>query len=258
MLEINQILENYPQDMQGFKEEILREYLQFKILQGISNENRASQLSFIGGTAIRIIYGSDRFSEDIDFDNFELSWDQFNTMMAGVQKFLELEGFVVEISPKKKGAYHCDVRFPNLLAQYGLPSQRDQKIRIRVDTAQQGFDYEPDLKVLNRFDVFSGIRVTPIDLLLSMKIEAGLKRKRPKGRDFFDITFLLGMTKPNYAFLEQKSDLPDAEHLRMAMLQRIELLNLEELAKDVQPFLIRKRDIQRIQLFREYWLQANL
>ena len=66
------------------------------------------------------------------------------------------------------------------------------------------------------------------------------------------------MTKPNYAFLEQKSDLPDAEHLRTAMLQRIESLNLEELTKDVQPFLIRKRDIQRIQLFREYWLQANL
>ena len=105
MLEINQILENYPRDMQGFKEEILREYLQFKILQGISNENWASQLSFIGGTAIRIIYGSDRFSEDIDFDNFELSWDQFDMMMAGVQKFLELEGFVVEISRRRKGPF---------------------------------------------------------------------------------------------------------------------------------------------------------
>ena len=258
MLDISQILENYPQDMQGFKEEILREYLQFKILQGIFNETQSSQLSFIGGTAIRIIYGSDRFSEDIDFDNFGLSWDDFILLMGEVQRFLNLEGFNVEISPKKKGAYHCDVRFPDLLSHYGLPSQRDQKIRIRIDTAQQGFAYEPVLKLLNKFDVFTGIKVTPIDILLSMKIVAAMGRKRPKGRDFFDITFLLGQVKPNYVFLNQKLGLSDSESLRSAMLQRIEPLNFEELAADVQPFLIKQMDLQRVQLFQQYWLQADL
>ena len=74
-------------------------------------------------------------------------------------------------------------------------------LRIRVDTAQQGFAYEPALKLLNKFDVFAGVRVTPIAILLSLEITAAMERKRPKGRDFFDITFLLGQVKPNYAFL---------------------------------------------------------
>ena len=258
MLDINQILDNYNQDMRGFQAEILREYLQFKILQGIFNETQSSQLSFIGGTVIRVIYGSDRFSEDIDFDNFGLSWDDFNKMMNAVQRFLQLEGFAVEISLKKKGMDHCNVRFSELLSQYGLPSQKDQVLRIRVDTAQQGFAYEPTLKLLNKFDVFAGVRVTPIDILLSMKITAAMERKRPKGRDFFDITFLLGQVKPNYAFLNQKLGLPDSESLRRAMLQRIESLNFEELAEDVAPFLIKQRDLKRVQLFKQYWVQADL
>jgi predicted nucleotidyltransferase component of viral defense system len=258
MISLNQIKDEYPLQEQDFPEEILREYLQYKTLQGIFEGLEADQLSFIGGTAIRIIFSSDRFSEDIDFDNFGLSWDNFKLMMERTRTFLVLDGFNVEMTYKKKGAFHCNVRFPNLLAEYGLPQQRDQKIRIRIDTTQQGVNYEPELRLLNKFDVFTGIRVTPIDILLSMKIIASLTRKRPKGRDFFDISFLLGRTKPNYSFLEQIKGISNSDMLRNVMLQRIAAFDFIKLGNEVQPFLIRKGDVKRVQLFKEYWLQAEL
>lgn len=258
MLSLKQILENYPVDMRGFEEEILREYLQYKLLQGIFNLRESNQFNFIGGTAIRIIFGSDRFSEDIDFDNFGLSWEKFNHIMENTRNFLILEGFSVETTFTNKGAFHCAVRFPNILSQYGLPSQRDQKIHIRVDTTAQGVDYVPELQVINKFDVFSGIRVPPVDILLSMKIVAALSRKRPKGRDFFDITFLLGQTQPNYSFLNQKKGIGTSELLREAMFQRIDPLDFDALANDVSPFLIRKGDVNRVKLFKTYWEQAVL
>lgn len=244
--------------MRGFKEEVLREYLQYKLLQGLFNSMESDRLSFIGGTAIRIVFGSDRFSEDIDFDNFGLSWEEFTQLLDRTRVFLTLEGFSVETVFTKKGAYHCAVRFPDILSQYGLPSQRDQKIHIRVDTAPQGIKYSPELQVINKFDVFTGIRTTPIDILLSMKLEAALSRKRPKGRDFFDITFLLGQTRPNYSFLNQKLGIGNSEALRGAMFKRIEPLDFEALADDVMPFLIRKGDVNRVLLFKTYWGQAIL
>ena len=258
MLSLEQLLNNYPVDMGGFKEEILREYLQYKLLQGIFNTKESDQLNFIGGTAIRIIYGSDRFSEDIDFDNFGLSWEEFNLIMEKTRNFLILEGFSAESVFTKKGAFHCTVRFPNVLSHYNLPSQREQKIHIRVDTTAQGVEYVPELQVINKFDVFTGIRVTPIDILLSMKIVAALSRKRPKGRDFFDITFLLGQTRPNYYFLNQKLGVNNSEVLRAALSQRIAPLDFDALAEDVSPFLIRQGDINRVRLFKTYWEQAKL
>jgi hypothetical protein len=62
-----------PGPLQGFERAILREYLQFKILQVLFESDHAAQLSFLGGTALRIVYDNTRFSDDTDLDNFGLS-----------------------------------------------------------------------------------------------------------------------------------------------------------------------------------------
>ncbi len=46
--------------------------------------------------------------------------------------------------------------------------------------------------ILDKFDVFTQINTTPKELLLAQKFYAVINRKRNKGRDFFDIVFLLG------------------------------------------------------------------
>ena len=70
MLDFEQIQEQYPENLQRFERAILREYLQYKVLQAIFESNYASNLAFLSGTALRIVHGNNRFSEEIDLDNF--------------------------------------------------------------------------------------------------------------------------------------------------------------------------------------------
>jgi predicted nucleotidyltransferase component of viral defense system len=258
MLEFNEIKEQYPEPLQSYERAILREYLQCKILQGVFESNHANKFSFLGGTALRIFYDNQRFSEDIDLDNFGLNWDEFDAVVRDVERFLSLEGFEVELRQIRREAYHLFLRFPKLLYQHGLSPLRDEKILIQVDTAAQGYEYQPEIRILNKFDVFSEIRVTPLSLLLSQKIFTATTRKRPKGRDFYDITFLLARTKPDFNFLQEKMAVSTVDQLRAVVLDIISDYNFEDLAKDVAPFLINKKEMDRVKLFVKFWEQVDL
>jgi len=258
MLDLQQIKQEYPESLQGYERAIVREYLQFKILQAIFESTQASKLSFLGGTALRIIHGNSRFSEDIDLDNFGLSWQAFGELIQKVKLFLELEGFLVETSLVAKDAFHCDLRFPKLLYDQGLSPHQQEKILIQLDTAAQGYPYSPEVRILNKFDVFTEIRVTPLSILLSQKIYTAVNRKRPKGRDFYDITFLFSKTKPDFGFIKQKMGISSPESLREELLLKIEAFDFDALADDVAPFLISKEQVKRVVKFREFWKQVQL
>jgi predicted nucleotidyltransferase component of viral defense system len=248
MLDIQQIKNEYPEPLQGYGRAIIREYLQYKILQAIIESTQASKISFLGGTALRIVHGNHRFSEDIDLDNFGLSWEAFGELIQKVKMYLELEGFLV----------HCDLRFPDLLYQQGLSPHQQEKILIQLDTIAQGYTYTPEVRIINKFDVFTEIRVTPINILLSQKIYTAIHRKRPKGRDFYDITFLFSRTKPDFGFINQKMGITTPESLREAFLTKIEDFDFRALADDVAPFLIAKEQVQRVVIFREFWKQVEM
>lgn len=102
MITLEQILAAYPENLRAFKESILKEYLQYKILNSIFNSEYANKLAFLGGTALRIVYNSTRFSEDLDFDNFGLSESEFISLSKIVQRDLILEGLEVEINTVPK------------------------------------------------------------------------------------------------------------------------------------------------------------
>lgn len=258
MLDLQQIKNEYPEPLQGYERAIVREYLQVKILQAIFESTQASKLSFLGGTALRIVYGNSRFSEDIDLDNFGLSWQAFGELIQRVKRFLELEGFLVETSVVAKGAFHCNLRFPELLYDQGLSPHQQEKILIQLDTLAQGYNYSPEIKILNKFDVFTEIRVTPLSVLLSQKIFTAVNRKRPKGRDFYDITYLLSKTRPDFGFINQKMGVTSTESLREELLLKIEAFDFDTLADDVAPFLISKEQAKRVVKFREFWKQVQL
>ncbi|MFZ2096436.1 MAG: nucleotidyl transferase AbiEii/AbiGii toxin family protein [Anaerolineales bacterium] len=258
MLDLQQIKKEYSEPLQGYERAIVREYLQYKILQAIFESKQASKLSFLGGTALRIVHGNSRFSEDIDLDNFGLSWQAFGDMIQRVKLFLGQEGFLVEISMVAKEAFHCNLRFPDLLFKQGLSPHQQEKILIQLDTVAQGYDYPPEVKILNKFDVFTEIRVTPLNILLSQKIFTAANRKRPKGRDFYDITFLFSKTKPDFRYINQKMGMSSPERLRAELLQKIEDVNFEALAVDVAPFLTTKEQVNRVVRFREFWKQVEM
>ena len=258
MLDFQQIKDQYPENLQRFERAILREYLQYKVLQAVFDSNYASKLAFLGGTALRIVYKNNRFSEDIDLDNFGLSWTEFEEVISRVKRFMTLDGFEVEIRNEAKGAYRCYLKFPALLYEQGLSPLQEENILIQVDTTAQGYAYKPEIILINKFDVFAEIRVTPLNILLSQKIYTAVNRKRPKGRDFYDITYLSSRTKPDMGFLNQKLGVDTAESLRKEISARITAYDFKNLSDDVSPFLINLEDIKRVEKFREFWDQVKL
>jgi len=258
MLTLEQIEQQYPQNLRSFKKSLLREYLQYKMLEIIFASEYASKLVFIGGTALRIVHDNSRFSEDIDFDNFGLTDEEFEQVANKVKAGLEAEGFKAEIDIRGSESYRCFVRFPDLLFGSGLSQHEGEKILIQIDSRAQGFDYKPERKILNKFDVFTEIFTPTPELLLSQKINAVFTRKRAKGRDFYDIVFLLSFTKPNYQFLAQQQNIGDAESLRAKLVELVGKLDFKELARDVEPFLFNPSDNKKVELFPEFIKQAKL
>ena len=252
MLSLQEIEKYYPENIKKFKRNLLREYLQYKILQIIFNSQYANKLSFLGGTALRIVHDNTRFSEDLDFDNFGLKEKEFNEISLVVKKQLELEGYEVEIKNVYKGAYRCYVRIPRLLFDSGLSGYAEEKILIQLDTAPHGFIYEPGKVILNKFDVFTEINVTPLDIILSQKIFAIFNRKALKGRDFFDMVFLLSKSKPNYDYLQLKLKIKNKHELKDKMLTLDGKVNFKELAEDVEQFLFNAEDSKKVTLFMKY------
>lgn len=253
MLSLENIKTYYPEHLWGFERFMLREYLQYKILDFIYESNYANQLVFMGGTALRILHGNSRFSEDLDFDNFNLSEDEFADITKHIKRKLKLEGYQVEIRNVYKGAYHCYIRFPKLLKNTGLTGHSEEKILIRLDTEAQHFDFKPELELVNKFDVFTEIAGTPPDILLSQKIYAIINRPRNKGRDFFDVVFLLGKNiKPNYSYLKQKLSISKADELKARIMEKLNHVDLKKMANDVKPFLFNTKDEKKVLLFEKY------
>jgi len=259
MMLLNEIEKNYPENLRVHRHFILREYLQHKLLQIIFDSDYANNLCFLGGTCLRIVYGNTRFSEDIDFDNSGLDETTFAAIAETIKKQLELEGYETEMRTVYKGAYHCYIRFPGLLFKEGLSGYKEEKILIQLDTEPQHFDFKPQQYILNRFDVFTQISITPPDILLAQKFYAILNRDRNKGRDFFDVVFLLSLVgKPNYDYLGQKLKITTPKELKEKILEKCAQTDLQGMAKDIQPFLFNPADTKKVTLFAAYIKQQKL
>jgi len=253
MINLNQIFEQYPEQLRIHSQSILKEYLQYKILYSIFESKYANKLSFLGGTALRIVYGNTRFSEDLDFDNFNITKEEFIDLGKIVKKDLEREGLIVEIETKTKNAYRIKIRIPKLLYDLKFSPLKDQKILIQIDTVPQNFDYISQKSFLNKFEVFTQINVTPKDILLAQKIYASLNRKRTMGRDFFDIVFLYGIgAKPNFDYLNKNINIKNNIELKKYYFQKIDGLNFNILAKDVEPLLFNPKDRNKVLFFKEF------
>ncbi len=258
MLTLQQIEQSYPENLRPFKKNILREYLQYKILEIIFNSEFASKLAFLGGTALRIIYDNNRFSEDLDFDNFGLTQEEFTGLANTVKNGLEKQGFEVEADNVFKGAFRCKIKLPNILFSNELSPMTSEKLMIQIDTAPHSFSFIPEKKILNKFDVFTSVFAVPVDVILSQKIYAALNRKRAKGRDFYDIIFLLSFTKPNYEYLKEKMAISNSVLLKNKLLEIASEFDFKELAKDVEPFLFSPSESKKLEMFLEFIKQVKL
>jgi len=256
MLDIKQIESFFPEHLWPFKKNLLREYLQYKILEAIFESPIANKLTFMGGTCIHMVHGSPRFSEDLDFDNPGIGRHDFEALSYKVKRILELQGYTVELKNTYQDAFRAYLRFPGLLYDSGISGHRDEKLLIQIDTEPQKVQYNPDKFILNKFDVFSRINIVPADILAAQKIFCIFNRSRPMGRDFFDVVFLLGKAEVNFDYLTRKASIRNKTELRDRLLLRCAQLDFMRLAKDLEPFVYSKKEVNRVLMFPDFVQQG--
>lgn len=258
MMSLTEIIKWFPEQLHEKGEDMLREYLQYEILRLVFKSPFGHKYTFLGGTCLRIAYDTQRFSEDLDFDNIGLEKEEFEATAQFIQQGLQLLGYEVALKYAYKGAYHCNVRFPSLLFKYDLSPHKEARLLIKLDTEKQHFDYEREIFGLNKFGVRHDILVTPLPLLTSQKIAAVMGRKRAKGRDFYDLHFILQKVKPNYDYLYDRFQVQSPQALRSLVQAKIDTLDFEILSKDVAPFLMNREDIESVRNFPAFWSEVEL
>ena len=252
MISIDQIRAFYPTMAADKDQFLLKEYLQYRILRLIYASEHGRQLVFLGGTCLRLVHGNPRFSEDLDFDNRGLDTEQFRSLGEEVRAGLAAEGYTVEIDIRSKTAYRCKVRFPGLLFQQGMSGHAEQRVLIQFDTEPQRYVYEPELHRLSKFGLTMLVPCCSRQLLLAQKCVTILQRPRNKGRDFYDLVFLLTSgVQPDMGYLEQRAGLGDLRTLSERLTAHCAELDMKEQVEDVRQFVINAETLETVEHFTE-------
>lgn len=169
---------------------IVREYFQHIFLECLYQQAEANKLLFKGGTALRIIYGSPRFSEDLDFSIFDLPQRQVAIFVENlfVQTLERLEQRGVQINLNSKsgattGGYFGSATlslsgFRPIDIEINISSRKGKKVRGEVETIAGDFT-----------TTFTLIHL-PVEMLVEEKVFGALMdRKKP--RDFYDLYFMM-------------------------------------------------------------------
>lgn len=278
---IQRMLQRYKTNTQAEAERALREILQEVALVGLWRGKFFEHAAFYGGTALRIIYGLDRFSEDLDFTlldpNHSFNWNLFQ---KNITEELISYGFEVSFTEKKKQtetAIQSAFLKTNTLHAFlqigakGLFSNSihpDAIIRIKVEIDSQpilGFNVE---SLYLREPLPVSVRVLKESSLFAGKLHAALYRAwktRVKGRDWYDLVWFLRRNIPlNSHYLEEcmraNGELKMKENLsedtvKKLLNKRLKEINLNAAKDDVRPFL---RDPEQLDLwsvdFFQHWI----
>ncbi|MDD3685816.1 MAG: nucleotidyl transferase AbiEii/AbiGii toxin family protein [Bacteroidales bacterium] len=250
MIQLNYIENFFPDYIKAnplHKKYMLKEYLQLMILDFLSTSTYIRKIAFIGGTNLRLTKGIDRFSEDLDFDCSDFTEAEFNTMSNSVVKYLKRNGFnVVEKLPQdgKLKAFRSNIYFPELLFGLGLSGHKDERFLIKLESQNQHFEYKTKLTNIKGCGFFFAFPVPPDEVLCAMKISAMLSRQ--KGRDFYDVMFLLSQTVPDYNFLSSKCNISNLQDLKIAVSEMLKNVNLNNKKRDFEHLIFDKKSSEKV------------
>ena len=260
---IEQMLSKYEIKNTNDQINALKELIQEIVLAGLSRGGFFKEAAFYGGTALRIFYNLDRFSEDLDFalvtknKEFELS-----KFFGYIEKELKAYGINLEIHSKQKqinsnitSAFlkgdtleHILKFFPSEENHVYNKLLKDLKIKFEVYINPPiGATYEYKYKVLPSPHE---IRLYDKESLFAGKIHAILCRGwkiRTKGRDLYDyIFFLANNTKVNVELVKNKliesnyidkNDKFDINILKELLIEKFSQINYNDSKEDVIPFI---------------------
>lgn len=224
---------------------IAREYLQTKIITDIYRHPDSKYLSFAGGTALRLLRGLPRFSEDLDFDNLGLSNDQIIMLMRSVFTALTREGYQIDFSDKSKGEKHyLEIKFPKFWYQLGLTNNDKEKLMLKIDYGQHWQGQQPELKFISSYGFSGSVLTNPLNQLLVQKFTAYVQRHTTEPRDIFDCVYLHSLgakLDPNFMEANQLNDLLTKAKAKFAKEKVTPYMRTRLL-----PFLFNPQDIEKL------------
>jgi hypothetical protein len=184
----------------------LREIMQEVALAGLHRSGFFEKAAFYGGTALRIFYGLDRFSEDLDFSLLEVNPDfSLTTHLDSLKKEFYALGMHVSIREKTKATrtniesaflksetIWKELVLEGIIPQHGLGQTANLKIKMEVDIKPPlGFDTEEKL-LLKPFSFY--VKCFTLSDLFAGKMHVLLFRKwknNVKGRDWYDLEWYI-------------------------------------------------------------------
>jgi hypothetical protein len=237
---------------------LVREYLQARVLESLQAGGMFLRWAFVGGTALRFLFGLPRFSEDLDFSLIAPGEDAgVAPALAEVKRALTLEGYPIEVRvSERKTVASAWIRFPGLPHELGLSPHASQTLSIKVEV-----DTNPprgariETSVVRRHATLHLCHHDKASLLAG-KLHAVLIRPWAKGRDLYDLAWYLAdrtWPAPNLDLLNAalaqtgwKGPVLTTANWREQVRQRIEALDWEKARADVRPFLERERDLDLV------------
>ncbi len=260
---LQKMLEKYEINSEQDEINAMKEIIQEIVLSGLSRGKFFDEAAFYGGTALRIFYGLDRFSEDLDFalikpnPNFDLS-----KYFSFIEEEIKSYGLKLIINKKEKGKEsnitsaflkgdtmtHILLFFTDNNHQTNNKLLKDIKIKFEVDiNPPAGANYELKYQLLpSPYQ----IRLYDLPSLFAGKIHAILCRKwnlRTKGRDLYDYVFFLSLnTKVNIDLVKNKlieskyieeNDSFNLDILKKLLKEKFKEINYDNAKEDVKPFI---------------------
>ena len=257
-------------DIKNTTDEInaMKEIIQEIVICGLSRSGFFGEAAFYGGTALRIFYGLNRFSEDLDFALLEPNTKfDLNKYFPFIEKEVMAYGLNLNIITKEKtkgsnilSAFfkgdtkeHIFIFFPNENMK-NVTSLKNIKIKFEVDTnPPPGATYEFKYKLLPSPHQ---VRLYDEPSQFAGKIHAILCRNwnyRTKGRDLYDYIFYLSKeTKVNLALIKSKlveskviseKSKFDIDILKNLLNAKFKEINYTDAKEDVMAFIEDKESL---------------
>lgn len=226
--QINNLSEEYQID----EFTIMREYLQLLFLSYLYQHKKGEQIYFKGGTAIRLLFNSPRFSEDLDFST-PLDKKQIKQIMQELEQAMQKELPKVKILSLYSGKTGIRYRFKYQPLDFKYP------IAILLD-----FTIVKNIEQVNVSPLVTQFPITVFPLISHLSGSEILAEKiralttRNKGRDFFDTWYLLEKGIPldqkliKIKFLESRINFDKKE-----LIKKIESYPQSRLDLDLAQFL---------------------
>ena len=236
---------------------VVREYLQARILEGLVRAGAMASLAFLGGTALRFLYGLGRYSEDLDFS---LEGDRAGydppRWAEKITRQLRRESYEIEHRTRVSTVVHrVDFRFPSLLFELGLSPHAGEALRIRMEV-----DTNPPTgasTTTSRIRKHVSVRVSHHDRpsLFAGKLLAVLNRPWQKGRDYYDLLWYLEQdprSEPNLPMLNAGMAQQDAgaaaltaNDWRQKIADRVLQVPWDRVIDDISRLVESRNDIPR-------------